>query len=262
MIMARRLERFEDMASMSDAAARMIAERVRPGPTRPLDLSAGSVSRRPVSRAAAPASPCSICLSGGSTPRGLFALLGSRWRDALPWERVHLFWSDERFVPVGHPDNNYGMAKALFIGDVPIPASNVHPIPTDRPDSVAADVYEGELRSFFLGEAVPGTGEGFDLAFLGIGEDGHTASLFPGWAAPADRWVAAVEGPASRPPRVRITLTSAVLDRAETVVFLVAGANKREALRRVLEDDPSMPAARIRGRRETIIFADVEACPL
>ena len=232
--MKRRLETYEHLDALSHAALRMIRAKARAG------------------------APCSICLSGGSTPERLFSLLGGAEGRSLPWPDIRLFWADERFVPEDDPGNNFRAARRLFVDRVPVPQANVHPVNTllDTPEA-AADDYEAILRGCFD----PAQGKTFDVALLGIGEDGHTASLFPGYALASDRWAVAVEGPAYRPPRERITLTPAVLNRAETVVFMVAGEAKRETLRRILDNDRALPASHICGLRETVILADAAAAP-
>lgn len=232
--MKRRLETYEYLDALSHAVLRMLRAQAHAG------------------------APCSICLSGGSTPERLFSLLGGAEGRSLPWSDLRLFWADERFVPEDHPGNNFRAARRLFVDRVPISEANLHPVNTslDTPEA-AADDYEAILRECFG----PAQGKTFDLALLGIGEDGHTASLFPGYEPAPDRWAVAVEGPAYRSPRERITLTPAVLNRAETVVFMVAGAAKRETLRRVLDNDPALPASHIRGLRETVILADAAAAP-
>ena len=232
--MKRRLETFADIDAMSHAALRMIRAKARAN------------------------APCSLCLSGGSTPERLFSLLGGAEGRSLPWPDIQLFQADERFVPQDRPENNFGAARRLFLDRAPIPEANLHPVNVSlATPEAAADEYENVLRECFD----PARGETFDIALLGVGEDGHTASLFPGYAPPQGRWAAAITGPAHRPPRERITLTPDALNRSETVLFLVAGAAKRETLRRVLDDDAALPAARIRGRLETVIFADAAASP-
>ncbi len=232
--MKQRLETYERLDALSHAALQMIRAKARTG------------------------APCNICLSGGSTPERLFSLLGGAEGRSLPWSDIRFFWADERFVPEDHPGNNFRAARRLFVDRVPISKANLHPVNTslDTPEA-AADDYETILRECFG----PAQDKTFDLALLGIGEDGHTASLFPGYEPAQDRWVAAVKGPAYRPPRERITLTPAVLNRAETVAFMVAGAAKRETLRRVLDNDLELPASHICGLRETVILADAAATP-
>jgi len=177
----------------------------------------------------------SVALSGGSTPRAFYRLLGEPpFREAVDWPRVHLFWGDERFVPADHPDSNYRLAQEALIGSVPIPAANVNPMPTESSDPhTAAAQYEETLRRFFA----PPEGEPprFDLVLLGLGADGHTASLFPGSPALDEdgRLVVAVYVP--KLDAWRLTLTPPVLRSARHTVFLVSGSDKASVLREVLE---------------------------
>jgi 6-phosphogluconolactonase len=196
---------------------------------------------------------CSLVLSGGSTPRTLYGLLASAFRDEIPWTHVHVFWGDERYVPPDDPDSNYRMAKETLLDHVPCPAANIHPMPTrfQSPDDAAQD-YEGTLRGYF-GSDWPR----FDLILLGLGDEGHTASLFPGSPALKERarWVVAVTAPA-RPP-TRLTLTLPVLTRAATIYVLVAGSKKAAALHQVLTgiaDPNTYPAAGIRSTDGTLIW--------
>jgi len=178
---------------------------------------------------------CTVALSGGSTPRRLFALLADGrepFRDRIDWRAVHLFWGDERHVPPDHPESNFRMTRETLLDAVPIPAENIHRIRGEEPDAArAAALYEDELRAFFSGSPR------FDLVLLGLGPDAHTASLFPGTDAvrERERWVVApwVEKLAA----FRITLTPAVLNRAATVIFLVQGEEKAGALRAVFEGE-------------------------
>lgn len=188
---------------------------------------------------------CSLVLSGGSTPRTFYGLLASQFRDRIPWTHVHLFWGDERYVPPGDSRSNYRMVKEALLDRVPCPATNIHPMPTrfSAPDAAARD-YEATLRSYFAGAAPR-----FDLVLLGIGAEGHTASLFPGSAALKEntRWVVAVTVPAEPPQR--LTLTLPVLTQSANTCFLVTGSNKSAALRHVLAPtaDPDVyPAAGVR----------------
>jgi len=200
----------------------------------------------------------SAALSGGHSPTRLFELwAASKGRNAREtWKHVHLFWGDERYVPHDDPLSNYRMARETLISHVPIPAANVHPMPTNfaQPEK-AAEAYEAELRGFFGAEP-----PAFDLQLQGIGVEGHTASLFPGSPALDEkkRWVVAVEAPAI--PARRLTLTPAVLNCGRNTFFLVSGADKREilaALRSEPEDRSSeYPAARIRPSGRVLWFAD------
>jgi 6-phosphogluconolactonase len=195
----------------------------------------------------------SLVLSGGSTPRTLYYLLASAWRHQIPWEAVHLFWGDERYVPHADPDSNYRLAKETLLDHVPCPLANIHPMPTDFADpDAAARAYEATLHRYF-GEGPPQ----FDLVLLGLGEEGHTASLFPRSPALAERtqWTVAVTAPVN-PPR-RLTLTVPALVHAGAIYFLVAGSSKAHAFSQVLKPtaDPTLyPAAGIRSDAGTVIW--------
>ncbi len=183
---------------------------------------------------------CSLVLSGGDTPRGLHRALASRFRDVIPWQDVHVFWSDERYVPHEDAQSNYRMARETLLDHVPCPAANVHPMPTSFEDPAdAAREHEATLRAFFDGERPR-----FDLAILGLGEDGHTASLFPG--APElheqARWVLPVFNESAE-PRSRLTLTLPLLRQSARTWFLVAGSQKAAAVRDVLTDRSATPTS-------------------
>lgn len=188
-------------------------------------------------------------LSGGSTPRGLYRLLASGpFRDLMPWEAIHFFWGDERHVPPDHPESNFRMAREAMLDAVPVPPGNVHRIRAEEPDAErAAAEYEDELRSFF--DLAQGEWPRFDLILLGLGKDGHTASLFPGGTAvhERERLVVAVIAPG-----VRITLTPPVLNNAGRAVFLVSGEDKAQALQSVIEGERNperYPAQAVEGNR-------------
>jgi 6-phosphogluconolactonase len=205
---------------------------------------------------------CSLVLSGGSTPRTLYRLLASRFPAEIPWPNVQVFWGDERYVPPEDARSNYRMAKEALLDDVPCPPANIHPMPTHFPSAdVAARDYERTLRNYFVGDSPH-----FDVVLLGIGDDGHTASLFPGSLALAERtrWVVAAQAPVD--PQLRLTLTLPALTRAAAVHVLVAGATKAEALRHVLEgagDWIKYPAAGVRrGTGSVIWWADRDAAAL
>ncbi|MBI3978872.1 MAG: 6-phosphogluconolactonase [Chloroflexi bacterium] len=217
---------YPDLDRLSRAAAEQVAAAL-----------AGSDSAR----------QCSIALAGGSTPLRLYALLASApFADTLPWHRLVVYWGDERWVPHDHPESNYGAARRALLDRVPVPAHQVHPVPTDLPTPQAsADAYEYTLREQLetrnpdpheytlreqLGPSDPIPR--FDLILLGMGPDGHTASLFPGSPVLDEcrRLVTAVLD-APKPPPARVTLTLPVLNAAARVIFLVAGADKAAALR-------------------------------
>ena len=175
-----------------------------------------------------------VALSGGSTPHPTYALLASpEFAGRVDWPRVHVFWGDERGVPPDHPDSNYRMAREALLDHVPLPAHNVHRIHGEMEPQQAAAGYEHTLRAFFAQH--PGRpSPRFDLILLGMGDDGHTASLFPGTAALHEgaRWVVAHYVHKLRVWRV--TLTPVAINAAAHVTFLVSGAGKAERLRQVL----------------------------
>ena len=202
-----------------------------------------------------------VCLSGGSTPRRLYELLGeSPYREALPWERIHWFWGDERFVPWDHPDSNYRMVRDALLAQAPAPPQNIHGVTTTGTPAEAARAYEEVLKSYYGSETLVSDRLLFDIQILGLGPDGHTASLFPGTKTLDERhrWVVEVIGARSEP---RITLTYPTLESSKHTAFLVAGAEKREMLTRAVGGDETVPAARIRPAGELIWFADEAATP-
>jgi 6-phosphogluconolactonase len=173
---------------------------------------------------------CSLVFSGGNTPRALYALLASTYRDVVPWSQVHAFWGDERYVPADDSASNYRMAREVLLEHVPIPVQNIHPMPT-QPSSpeTAAHEYERTLRAEAGRHRPP-----FDLMLLGMGEDGHTASLFPRSPALREttRWVVAVTVPAE--PATRVTLTLPAIATAARIFVVVSGTGKAGALAQVL----------------------------
>lgn len=204
-----------------------------------------------------------LALAGGSTPRRLYELLGKEAKGALPWPQIHLFWGDERFVPYDHPQSNAGMVSDTLLQSAPIPDGNVHPIPTqtDQPESAAA-VYTDTLRQYFADRSTT-----FDTALLGLGTDGHTASLFPETGAPEelrtdDAWVRVVTAPPRHDVPTRLTCTLPVLNGARRAVFLVAGKEKRDALRGVLDRaNPRLPATQVQPREDLFWYVDTAARP-
>jgi 6-phosphogluconolactonase len=197
-----------------------------------------------------------IALSGGSTPKHLYQILAQPpHRDRFPWARTHFFWGDERFVPHDHPDSNYRMAREALIDHVPIPPENVHPVPTEGTPDEAAAAYEATLRAFYGTAELDPARNLFDVVLLGVGSDGHTASLFPGTAVLEERnaWVKAVVGVKAEP---RITLTYPAIASSGTVAFLAEGEGKREIVARVRSGDPTLPAARVTTRGRLRWFLD------
>jgi 6-phosphogluconolactonase len=179
-----------------------------------------------------------VALSGGKSPRRAFRLLAlPAFSRRVPWRKTNIFWADERLVPYSSPQSNAGLAERLFLCRVPIPRSNIHRMPVDLPPRLAAAEYEATLRRL-----LPGKVPRLDLVFLGLGENGHTASLFPRTSALAEKklWVVPVNRRAER--FHRLTLTAPVLSRGREVVFVVYGAGKATALSRTLAG-PRRPAS-------------------
>lgn len=216
-----------------------------------------------------------LVLAGGGTPRQLYRILAEPdYAAAMPWDKTHIFWGDERCVPPDHPDSNYRMANDALLSRVEISPWSIQRMPGEKdPPELAAAEYEKRLRLFV--KSVHGNGDvstaprssypSFDLILLGIGSDGHTASLFPGDPAVDQtyQWVTTVPNPAGRPPVPRITLTLPVINQARNVVFLVSGAGKEtvvRAMKRDYEEAASLyPAARVRPEGRLILFHDYEA---
>lgn len=196
-----------------------------------------------------------VALSGGSTPKALYTLLADRYPGKLDWSKVHLFWGDERYVPLDDPLSCYKMAEETGILGLGAPA---HPFPVELPHEAAADRYAEELRAFFGGEPV------FDLVLLGMGPDGHCASLFPGTPAPAERtkWVLALEQHNKEVP-LRLTLTLPVITAARQILFLVTGQDKRAVLHDVVERPEAVaaqyPAALVQQSGHAQWFVDLTA---
>lgn len=196
---------------------------------------------------------CTLVLAGGSTPRDAYELLAG---EPLPWERVHLFWTDERSVPPGHPESNFRMVQRALLGRVPIPATNIHRVRGELPPDAAADAYALDLDEFF-DSAVPR----FDLVLLGLGTDGHTASLFP-----FDPLVLERELPVGvSAPRVergrRVSLTLPAINAASQVAFLVCGASKATVVQKVVQGarDPLRVPAQAVAQEKVIWLLDREA---
>ena len=204
-----------------------------------------------------------LCLSGGETPKRLYELIGAApRRDRFPWERTHWFWGDERVVPHDDPRSNFHLAWEALLRHVPIPPENIHAILTERISSAAgAAEYEAALKRFYGLDKLDAGCPLFDLTLLGLGEDGHIASLFPGSPALAEteKWVVPVIGAGELD---RITLTYPALASSAAVAFLVVGERKREVLARARAGDPASPATCLRPGGAVYWFADRAAAAM
>ena len=204
-------------------------------------------------------------LSGGTTPRLLYEELTKEpFASRVDWQHTHLFWGDERCVPSDNPDSNFSLAYQALISRVDVPPENIHRIPTTTGSAKAvAKEYEKTLRKFFQPTAesdFPTSFPSFDLILLGMGVDGHTASLFPGDVALEERtsWVVAVEGSNASPPVRRITLTFPVINQAKCVLFLVSGFHKLKVLQNILNNPhaATYPAAQVQPSGKLLWFID------
>lgn len=204
---------FPDAVSLSHAAADIV-----------VSLSAESSAAR---------GKFTIALSGGSTPKHLYALFASSpFREAVSWSKTHVFWADERCVPPRHPDSNYKLAFDVFLSGVPVPAEHIHRIWGEEEPGKAAQAYEDTLRRILGSSGLPV----FDLVLLGVGEDGHTASLFSGSAATREKKRLAMPVYVEPPGLSRVTLTLPVLNNAAHVLFLATGHSKAAIVHEVMED--------------------------
>lgn len=200
-----------------------------------------------------------VVLAGGNTPQTLYKLLARDYGTKIEWQRVHFFWGDERYVPFDSPQSNYKMAKELLLDVLKIPASNMYPMPTYFPDPADAAIkYEHTLKNFFVGKNPQ-----FDLILLGVGTDGHTASLFPSNAALEEKkaWVVSVRAEVN--PPVRLSLTLPVINSAQNIFFLVAGEEKKNVVEAILERpeeaQQQFPAALVRTNGRLTMFIDEKA---
>jgi 6-phosphogluconolactonase len=232
-----------DPAAMAKAAAERVIARISENPGR-----------------------VAICLTGGSSPKQLYQLLATdAWRSRIPWQRLHWFIGDERFVPADDPLNNMAIARATFL-DRYAPASNIHPIPTSTADPADPDrsaaLYEQELKSFYGADELDPARPLFDLVLMGVGPDGHTASLFPGDEALEEttRWAVGVPRANVEPFVPRVTLTLPTLASCREMLFEVAGAEKHAILTRLFAGE-NLPANSARSIGETIWLVDSSALP-
>jgi 6-phosphogluconolactonase len=227
------------------------------------DALAKAAAERVLARIAANDGRIAICLTGGSSPKRLYELLATDANRAkIPWGRVDWFIGDERFVPPDSPLNNMAAARKIFL-DRFAPSSRIHPIPTDAasPNEAAAR-FERELKAFYGAESLDPARPLFDLVLMGVGPDGHTASLFPGDPAAAEttRWVIGVARAPVEPLVPRVTLTLPVLASCREMLFEVAGMEKRAILTRVFAGE-KLPANRARSNGETVWLVDSAALP-
>lgn len=227
----------EDLPALAEAAAEEIARRAED--------------------AIASRGRFTIALSGGSTPKPAYARLAEDpYRDRIDWRRVHVFWGDDRHVAPDHPDSNFGMAHDALLSKVPLPPDNIHRMRAEKPDAArAAEEYAWTLRSAF--DLDEGQWPRFDIVLMGIGEDAHTASLFPGSDAVRERSQLVIAPWVSSLGTFRITLTLPVFNRAACALFLVSGEEKAEALRAVLEGDlqpDRFPAQAVRPESGDLVW--------
>ncbi|HEX2364598.1 MAG TPA: 6-phosphogluconolactonase [Bradyrhizobium sp.] len=224
---------------------------------------AKAAAGRVLARIAANSGRIAICLAGGSSPKNLYELLATDpYRGKIPWDRAHWFIGDERFVPASDGRNNMAMARRAFL-DRLAPADHIHPVPTDtaNPED-AASRYEAELKSFYGASTLDSARPLFDLVLTGVGPDGHTASLFPGYPAVEEtvRWVVGVPQANVEPFVPRVSLTLPALASCGEMLFEVSGAGKRAILTRVLSGE-SLPASRAWSNGGTVFIVDQAALP-
>jgi 6-phosphogluconolactonase len=222
---------------------------------------AKAAAERVMARIAVNNGRVAICLAGGSSPRALYALLATdAYRTRIPWQRMHWFIGDERFVGTDDPSNNMAMARRTFL-DQYAPASNIHPIAIDTGDpDESARRYENELKSFYGSDRLDPARPLFDVVLLGAGPDGHTASLFPGYPAIEEttRWVTGVPQAHVAPFVPRVTLTLPALNSCREMLFEVSGPDKHAILTRVLAGE-DLPATRAQSLGETVWLVDKAA---
>lgn len=234
-----RLRSYEDAESLARAAAALFADQVR--------------------AAVAARGRCAVALAGGGSPRRTYELLAEEpWASGIPWQQVHFFWGDERCLPVGDPQRNETMVRRALLDRVDAVAEQVHPIDCAGSPEAAAIAYAAQIATFFQDQPPR-----FDLVLLGLGDDGHIASLLPGAAALAGtrQWT----GVAKRPeePFSRVTLTAPLLNQARLMIFLVSGSNKARVLRAALTGaEPTFPVHLIRPAGELLWLVDRGAASL
>lgn len=200
--------------------------------------------------------PFRVSLSGGSTPRALYTLLASdAFRGRFPWGLTSWYWGDERFVPYDHPESNYRMTRETMLSKAPVPPANIHPVPADGTPDEAAARYERTLQTVYGATVFDPARPLFDITLLGLGPDGHTASLLPGEGVLQERkrWVAAVS---HGRPEVRITMTYPAIESSRHVAFLVAGKEKTAILKEIRAGGSKVPAAGVKPVGDVTWFVD------
>jgi len=228
------------------------------------DALAQAAAKRMAARLPATAGRLAVCLTGGSSPERLYRLIAHEpLRAALPWDRIHWFWGDDRFVAQSDPRSNSGAARRLFLDRVPAPPGNIHAIPTDAASpGEAARRYQAELRDFYGADRLDDRRPLFDVVLMGVGDDGHTASLFPGHAEVDEtaRWVVGVAEAGLAPFVPRVSLTFPALASTREMLFLVSGRGKRDVMTRVLSG-ADLPATRAHAHGELVWLVDRDAAP-
>jgi len=195
-----------------------------------------------------------VALSGGSTPKGLYSLLAASYAN-FPWQRTFLFFGDERHVPPDHPESNFRMVKEALLSKIQIPAENIFRVKAENPDAAAAAAdYENEIRRFF--RPAPGEFPRFDLILLGLGPDGHTASLFPGSAGLKEQLRLVIANWVEKFKTYRISFTFPVLNHAAEVLFLASGRGKADIVRQLLEgkNEPPLPAQQVLPENGNLVW--------
>lgn len=194
-----------------------------------------------------------LALTGGSTPHAAYMVLAAQHRDDVDWRHVEFFIGDERMVPLEDPRSNFGNVQRLWLDALALPRERLHPMPVESDDDAAARGYERELRAI--------APQGLDCVLLGLGDDGHTASLFPGRVdnLPASRWVIAARAPTTSPVERRLTLTFSAIAAAREALFLVTGPGKARVVAQVLDENSQLPAARVRSREPVRWILDAAA---
>jgi 6-phosphogluconolactonase len=195
----------------------------------------------------------SVALSGGSTPKGLYGALAGTKFGSLPWDKIFFFWGDERHVPPDHAESNYRMVKTALLSTVPVPTDNIFRVRAEEIDAeIVAQEYEQVLRDFF--QLNDGEFPRFDLVLLGLGPDGHTASLFPESSALHEMTRIVVANWVEKMKTHRITFTYPVLNAAACDMFLVSGLEKKEKVRRILEEHEDFPAAQVAPKNGELLW--------